>query len=350
MEAPRGVERTGTNGRTHERPSPGSGRPPLGAPAGGSHRGSRAIEEPSEARARSRPCPVPEPREPPPAQAAGRIKQHSLAAAMARGRRPVPFRTWKLRPGTAMVLHPAGCGRVARRRTNTLARRRTNTSQRGSRGSATRQPPGTPFHYTHTKQTSLAGEDTQTDNEAWRIKFLTDPKSPANARSKRFSELDYSLKNPEFSSYSHFSLCSILCFSRPLYFSCPFLLSRRLRAGFIRHLVFVGHMGASVASGNRAERLLYATPRTITASCHARLPAFPQSRFAKRSSRVFYSHALASIAGLCWHAIHDSCIHACTGGSVEATWLLDQSDVRRPGFLWQAWDFLERYGISWRQS
>ena len=119
MEAPRGVERTGTNGRTHERPSPGSGRPPLGAPAGGSHRGSRAIEEPSEARARSRPCPVPEPREPPPAQAAGRIKQHSLAAAMARGRRPVPFRTWKLRPGTAMVLHPAGCGRVARRRTNT---------------------------------------------------------------------------------------------------------------------------------------------------------------------------------------------------------------------------------------
>ena len=28
MEAPRGVERTGTNGRTHERPSPGSGRPP----------------------------------------------------------------------------------------------------------------------------------------------------------------------------------------------------------------------------------------------------------------------------------------------------------------------------------
>ena len=32
-------------------------------------------------------------------------------------RRPVPFRTRKLRPGTAMVLHPTGCGRVARRRT-----------------------------------------------------------------------------------------------------------------------------------------------------------------------------------------------------------------------------------------
>ena len=31
-------------------------------------------------------------------------------------RRPVPFRTRKLRPGTAMVLHSRGCGRVARRR------------------------------------------------------------------------------------------------------------------------------------------------------------------------------------------------------------------------------------------
>lgn len=35
---------------------------------------------------------------------------------MAQGRRPDPFRTRKLRPGTAMVLHPTGCGRVARRR------------------------------------------------------------------------------------------------------------------------------------------------------------------------------------------------------------------------------------------
>ena len=40
-----------------------------------------------------------------------------FAAAMAQERRPVPFRTRKLRPGTAMVLHPTGCGRVARRRT-----------------------------------------------------------------------------------------------------------------------------------------------------------------------------------------------------------------------------------------
>ena len=40
-----------------------------------------------------------------------------FAAVMAQVRRPVPFRTRKLRPGTAMVLHSTGCGRVARRRT-----------------------------------------------------------------------------------------------------------------------------------------------------------------------------------------------------------------------------------------
>ena len=42
---------------------------------------------------------------------------------MAQVRRPVPFRTRKLRPGTAMVLHPTGCGRVARRRTTRWASR-----------------------------------------------------------------------------------------------------------------------------------------------------------------------------------------------------------------------------------
>ena len=39
-----------------------------------------------------------------------------FAVVMAQVRRPVPFRTRKLRPGTAMVLHSRGCGRVARRR------------------------------------------------------------------------------------------------------------------------------------------------------------------------------------------------------------------------------------------
>ena len=55
--------------------------------------------------------PVPEP---PPAD---RITD--FAAAMAQGRRPVPFRTRKLRPGTAMVLCPRGHGRVAHRRNHT---------------------------------------------------------------------------------------------------------------------------------------------------------------------------------------------------------------------------------------
>ena len=61
-------------------------------------------------------CPVPEP---PHAGGKPRFPADNprFAAAMAQERRPVPFRTRKLRPGTAMVLHPTGCGRVARRRT-----------------------------------------------------------------------------------------------------------------------------------------------------------------------------------------------------------------------------------------
>lgn len=45
-----------------------------------------------------------------------------FAAVMAQVRRPVPFRTRKLRPGAAMVLHSEGCGRVARRRIQTCWR------------------------------------------------------------------------------------------------------------------------------------------------------------------------------------------------------------------------------------
>ena len=46
----------------------------------------------------------------------GLAVRSGFAVAMAQVRRPVPFRTRKLRPGTAMVLHSRGCGRVARRR------------------------------------------------------------------------------------------------------------------------------------------------------------------------------------------------------------------------------------------
>ena len=89
-----------------------------------------------------------------------------FAAAMAQGRRPDPFRTRKLRPGTAMVLHPEGCGRVARRRTQTLKGRghhnvpppflytRTPTQPHGTRHTGT-TPSHTPTmnrqvrHHTH---------------------------------------------------------------------------------------------------------------------------------------------------------------------------------------------------------
>ena len=42
-----------------------------------------------------------------------------VTAVIAWGKRPVPFRTRKLRPTAPMVLHPGGCGRVGHRR-NTI--------------------------------------------------------------------------------------------------------------------------------------------------------------------------------------------------------------------------------------
>ena len=78
--------------------------------------------------------PVPEP---PPAD---RITD--FAAAMAQGRRPVPFRTRKLRPGTAMVLHPTGCGRVARRRTTRQGPPDEANNPRGPTHTQTQQPTG----------------------------------------------------------------------------------------------------------------------------------------------------------------------------------------------------------------
>ncbi len=39
-----------------------------------------------------------------------------VTAVIAWGKRPVPFRTRKLRPTAPMVLHPGGCGRVGHRR------------------------------------------------------------------------------------------------------------------------------------------------------------------------------------------------------------------------------------------
>ena len=64
-----------------------------------------------------RPVPEPSPRPAPPRKR--RAGTTEFAAVMAWGRRPVPFRTRKLRPSTAMVLHSEGCGRVAHRRSTT---------------------------------------------------------------------------------------------------------------------------------------------------------------------------------------------------------------------------------------
>ncbi len=62
-------------------------------------------------------CPVPGPsRGPMAGNTSGVSVDGGFAAVMAQVRRPVPFRTRKLRPGAAMVLHSEGCGRVARRR------------------------------------------------------------------------------------------------------------------------------------------------------------------------------------------------------------------------------------------
>ena len=64
-----------------------------------------------------------------------------FAAAMAQERRPVPFRTRKLRPGTAMVLHPTGCGRVARRRTTRQGPPDEANNPRGPTHTQTQQQP-----------------------------------------------------------------------------------------------------------------------------------------------------------------------------------------------------------------
>src|SRR5664279_5706056 len=46
-----------------------------------------------------------------------KVYLHRVSAAMAKGKRPVPFRTRKLSLSAPMVLHSRGCGRVGRCRT-----------------------------------------------------------------------------------------------------------------------------------------------------------------------------------------------------------------------------------------
>ena len=118
MEAPQGVELTGTNGgKAIILHHPGPGWWPVLRPSDDSRwQGASGMRHKTVFRVH---CPVPGPsRSDPPGSVRGRSTR--FAAAMARVRRPVPFRTRKLRPCTAMVLHPRGCGRVARRRFHTI--------------------------------------------------------------------------------------------------------------------------------------------------------------------------------------------------------------------------------------
>ena len=118
MEAPQGVELTGTNGgKAIILHHPGPGWWPVLRPSDDSRwQGASGMRHKtffaSIVRFPDRHGPIP------PGSFRGRSTR--FAAAMARVRRPVPFRTRKLRPCTAMVLHPRGCGRVARRRFHTI--------------------------------------------------------------------------------------------------------------------------------------------------------------------------------------------------------------------------------------
>ena len=142
MEAPRGVEPTGTNGReaTHiHTPGRRVAQDPAGPREGA--QGARSSHAHDQSTATNRVhCPVPEP---PHAGGKPRFPADNprFAAAMAQERRPVPFRTRKLRPGTAMVLHPTGCGRVARRRTTRQGPPDEDNNPRGSTHTQTQQRP-----------------------------------------------------------------------------------------------------------------------------------------------------------------------------------------------------------------
>ena len=156
VEAPRGVEPTGTNSRTatpHNHPMRG------GKNKRKHHSDDR--ETPCTSHGsflQSRPLSGPQPTTQTPAGTRASVARgmvnRRFAAAMAQGRRPDPFRTRKLRPGTAMVLHPEGCGRVARRRTQT------------SQGGDTTACP-LPFPHTRTQpQTRPSHPDTEQTGQA----------------------------------------------------------------------------------------------------------------------------------------------------------------------------------------
>ena len=57
----------------------------------------------------------------------GTVLNTKLVVVTAPGKRPAPFRTWKLSPAAPMVLQPIGCGRVGHRH-NTPKQERDDTT------------------------------------------------------------------------------------------------------------------------------------------------------------------------------------------------------------------------------
>ena len=166
MEAPQGVEPTGTNGET---------RHTTHHPMVGGHHHSEDCAKHTRHGTTVRDRRTTDKRPPSGPQPANHRETHGFpdntgfAAAMAQGRRPDPFRTRKLRPGTAMVLHPTGRGRVARRRTTRTKNPRSSTRSRGS---------------THT-QTHTHGETTCHDTHATPPHARDHPPTPPANRSKQ---------------------------------------------------------------------------------------------------------------------------------------------------------------------
>lgn len=158
VEAPQGVELTGTNSRTATHTPPHKGRQDKRNNHFTRMTGRHPAHHTTDPSAHTRPPSGPQPTTQPPGtpDKDPRDDNYRFAAAMAQGRRPDPFRTRKRRPGTAMVLHPTGCGRVARRRTNTPRRGRD----------ATRRPSPSSiffaFSFKHTQNTRAPPAATRT--------------------------------------------------------------------------------------------------------------------------------------------------------------------------------------------
>lgn len=106
--------------------------------------------------------PVPNP--PTTGKPTGSPTTQDLRRPWPRGDARTPFRTRKLRPGTAMVLHPTGRGRVARRRT---------TRTKNPRSSHTRLPGVHSYPNPHTR-TGKQPATTRTPHHHTRVRPPTD--------------------------------------------------------------------------------------------------------------------------------------------------------------------------------